>query len=154
MLQNMKLTGDELGLMSVFESVSGATAMDCIIDEGRVTFLVGEKEFPRIFRSARRLSNSNKNPFQAILEQLERIMRRQVDIVKFSDDITRFLQDFFSLSKSESVNIVRRPDGSSYAVIYANPKRKGAIIGRQGYRANQGRTLARRYFDLQTIYIK
>ena len=158
MLENTKLTGDELGLMSLFESVSGATAMDCIIDEEGdeegVTFLVGEKEFPKIFRSARGLATSHKNPFQAVLEHLGRIMRRRVEIVRFSDDITRFLQDFFSLSRSESVSVVKRPDGSTYAVIYASPRRKGAIIGRRGYRAKQGRTLARRYFDLQTIYIK
>jgi len=154
MLENTKLTGDELGLMSLFESVSGATAMDCIIDEEGVTFLVGEKEFPKILRSARGLATSHKNPFQAVLEHLGRIMRRRVEIVRFSDDITRFLQDFFSLSRSESVSVVKRPDGSTYAVIYASPRRKGAIIGRRGYRAKQGRTLARRYFDLQTIYIK
>ncbi|MFQ5870617.1 MAG: hypothetical protein ACE5IB_00450 [Candidatus Geothermarchaeales archaeon] len=154
MLENTKLTGDELGLMSLFESVSGATAMDCIIDEEGVTFLVGKKEFPKILRSARGLATSHKNPFQAVLEHLGRIMRRRVEIVKFSDDITRFLQDFFSLSRSESVSVVKRPDGSTYAVIYASPRRKGAIIGRRGYRAKQGRTLARRYFDLQTIYIK
>ena len=154
MLENTKLTGDELGLMSLFESVSGATAMDCIIDEEGVTFLVGEKEFPKILRSARGLATSHKNPFQAVLEHLGRIMRRRVEIVRFSDDITRFLQDFFSLSRSESVSVVKRPDGSTYAVIYASPRRKGAIIGRRGYRAKQGRTLAKRYFDLQTIYIK
>ncbi|MFQ5951131.1 MAG: hypothetical protein ACE5KH_03500, partial [Candidatus Geothermarchaeales archaeon] len=135
MLENTKLTGDELGLMSLFESVSGAPAMDCIIHEETVTFLVGQKDFPKILRSARGLATSHKKPFQAILEQLGRIMRRRVEIVKFSDNITRFLQDFFSLSGRESVNVVKRPDGSTYAVIYASPQRKGAIIGRRGYRA-------------------
>jgi N utilization substance protein A len=154
MLENTKLTGDELKLMSIFESVSGASAMDCIIDDERVTFLVEKQEFPKILATGRGLSDSNRNPFLAVVNHLSRIMRKRVEIVKFSDDVTRFLEEFFSLARSDSVNVVTRPDGSSYAVIYAHPKRKGAIIGRGGSRAEQGRELARRYFDLQTIYIK
>ena len=40
--QKIKLTSEELGLMSLFQSVSGAGVRDCIIDEknGRVIYIV------------------------------------------------------------------------------------------------------------------
>ncbi|MGH9878092.1 MAG: NusA-like transcription termination signal-binding factor, partial [Nitrososphaerales archaeon] len=45
-MTEIKLTSDELQLMSLFHSVTGATARDCIIDEklDRVIFVVSKGE--------------------------------------------------------------------------------------------------------------
>ncbi|NIM45431.1 MAG: NusA-like transcription termination signal-binding factor [Nitrososphaeria archaeon] len=154
MLRNTKLTADELALISLFESITGVGPVDCILDNDRVTFLIHEKDFPSLLRMAFTFSSAKKKSIGLVLEELSRIMKRKVDIVKFSDNIKRFIINFFSLAKSESVKIISRPDGYKYAIINVNPRRRGAVIGRGGYRAKQGRELTKRYFGLQTIYIR
>lgn len=154
MLKNTKFTADELALMSLFESITGVGALDCIIDDDRVTFLIHENDFPMLLRFAFSFASAKRRSFGVVLDELSKIMKRRVDIVKFSHDIKQFIINFFSLAKSESVKIISRPDGYKYAIINVNPRRRGAVIGRRGYRAKQGRELTKRYFDLQTIYIR
>jgi N utilization substance protein A len=154
---NTKLTADEMALMSLFESFTNVAAMDCIIDDDRILFIVEEKRFPLLLRKASGISKKkgkSMRSMDAMLSELSRVMKRRVEIVKFSQDVKDFIINFFSLSKNESVKLINRPDGSKYATIYVNPRRRGAVIGRRGYRAQQGRELAKKYFGLQTIFIR
>jgi len=47
MTQSIKLTTDQMRLMSLFQSVTGATARDCVEDEkkDRVIFVVNEEKW-------------------------------------------------------------------------------------------------------------
>ncbi len=154
MLGKTKITADEMTLMSLFESITGVSARDCIIDGESVTFLVHESDFPKLVRKAKNISRSSNRPLNVVLEELGRLMKKRAEIVKLSEDIKNFIKNFFSLRGNDSVKLVNRPDGSRYAIIYVNPRRRGAVIGRKGYKAQQGRELAKRYYGLQTIYIR
>jgi N utilization substance protein A len=154
MLGKTKITADEMALMSLFESITGVSARDCIINDDRVTFLVHESDFPRLVRKVKGFTRSSSRPLNVVLEELGRLMRKRAEIVKLSEDIRNFIVNFFSLRGNDAVKLVNRPDGSRYAIIYVNPSRRGAVIGRKGYKAQQGRELAKRYYGLQTIYIR
>jgi len=70
-------------LMSLFQNVTGATARDCVEDEkqNRVLFVVNEGKMRlAIGKGASHIKN------------LQNIVKRNVEIVEYSDDATKFLK--------------------------------------------------------------
>ena len=64
MTQSIKLTTDQMRLMSLFQNVTGATARDCIEDEkqDRVIFVVNAwKDGPSNWEGWNRISNHLQN---------------------------------------------------------------------------------------------
>ncbi|MGA2666167.1 MAG: KH domain-containing protein, partial [Nitrososphaerales archaeon] len=43
-MPNIKLSSDQLGLISIFQNMSGATVRDCIVDDkgGRLIFIISK----------------------------------------------------------------------------------------------------------------
>jgi len=159
--KEIRLTADELALMSMFQMITGVRPIHCVLEDNNVFFLVDESEYPKIISEAQHLFSiqtskrkSKNSPLRELCKELAKRIGKNIYIVKFSEDPERFLRNFFMLRPDESVEFYNRRGSRKYVVIRVHPKRKGLVIGRGGFRAKVGRELARKYFGLETILIR
>ncbi len=142
--QRIKLTSEELGLMSLFQSVSGAGVRDCVIDEknGRVIYVVNQGEMGRAI---------GKNGI--VVKTLQRLVGKPVEVVEYSDDPKTFIKNALDPKYVLDVRLTEKLDGSKIAVVVVDAKKKSAVVGRNGKNAEKARLLAKRYFEIANVHI-
>ena len=144
MPQSIKLSTDQMRLMSLFQNVTGATARDCVEDEkqNRVIFVVNEGKMGlAIGKGGSHIKN------------LQNIVKRNVEIVEYSDDPTKFLKNILNSKLVSEVKLNKRDDGTLQAIVTVDPKKKGIVVGREGRNAEKARLLAKRYFEISSVLI-
>lgn len=144
MVQAIKLTTDQMRLMSLFQNVTGATARDCVEDEkqDRVIFVVNEGKMGlAIGKGGSHIKN------------LQNIVKRNVELVEYSDDPTKFLKNILNSKLVSEVKMNKRDDGTLQAIVTVDPKKKGIVVGREGRNAEKARLLAKRYFEISSVLI-
>lgn len=140
----VRLTAKEMGLIALFQSVTGASVEDCIVDDknDRIIFVVKKGNVGlAIGRGGRKI------------RLLERILRKRLEVVEYMDDVRDFLVNALRPVKVQSVRLTERPDGRKIAVITVDPRDKARAIGRNGRNAEKLRLLARKYFDIDNVII-
>ncbi|NHV96387.1 MAG: NusA-like transcription termination signal-binding factor [Thaumarchaeota archaeon] len=142
--QRIKLTSEELGLMSLFQNVSGAGVRDCVIDEknGRVIYVVNPGEMGRAI---------GKNGI--VVKTLQRLVGKPVELVEYSDDPKTFIKNALEPKYVLDVRLTEKLDGSKIAVVVVDAKKKSAVVGRNGKNAEKARLLAKRYFQIANVHI-
>lgn len=130
--------------MSLFQSVTGATARDCIIDEklDRVIFVVNKGDMGLAI---------GKNG--ATIRTLQDLVGKKIELVEFSGDVVEFIRNMLSSSLVLDVKINEKVDGTKIAIAVVDPKKKGVVVGREGRNAEKARLLARRYFQISNVLI-
>jgi len=142
--QSIKLSTDQMRLMSLFQNVTGATARDCVEDEkqDRVIFVVNEGKMGlAIGKGGSHIKN------------LQNIVKRNIEIVEYSDEPTKFLKNILNPKLVSEVKMNKRDDGSLQAIVIVDPKKKGIVVGREGRNAEKARLLAKRYFEISSVLI-
>jgi|SRR5581483_2466516 len=143
-MTEIKLTSDELRLMSLFQSITSATARDCILDEkmDRVIFVVNKGQMGLAIGKG-----------GVTIKQLQNVVAKKVELVEFSDDPAEFIRNMLNADMVNEVRLSDRSDGSKQAVVVVDQKKKGAVVGREGRNAEKARLLAKRYFQITSVLI-
>jgi len=144
MPQSIKLTTDQMRLMSLFQNVTGATARDCVEDEkqDRVIFVVNAGKMGlAIGKGGSHIKN------------LQNIIKRNIELVEYSEDPTVFLKNMLNAKLVSEVKMNKRADGTMQAIVIVDPKKKGIVVGREGRNAEKARLLAKRYFEITSVLI-
>ena len=144
MTQAIKLTTDQMRLMSLFQNVTGATARDCVEDEkqNRVIFVVNNGKMGLAIGKG-----------GSHIKSLQNIVKKNVELVEFDDDPAKFLKNMLNSKLVSEVKLNKRPDGTTQAIVLVDPRKKGIVVGREGRNAEKARLLARRYFDITSVLI-
>ena len=144
MTQSIKLTTDQMRMMSLFQNVTGATARDCVEDEkqDRVIFVVNTGKMGLAI---------GKGGIH--IKSLQNIVKRNVELVEFDEDPAKFLSNLLNSKLISEVKINKRPDGTKQAIVMVDPRKKGIVVGREGRNAEKARLLAKRYFDINSVLI-
>jgi N utilization substance protein A len=144
MTQSIKLTTDQMRLMSLFQNVTGATARDCVEDEkqDRIIFVVNSGKMGLAIGKG-----------GVHIKSLQNIIKRNVELVEFDDDPAKFLTNLLNSKLVSEVKISTRPDGSKQAIVLVDPRKKGIVVGREGRNAEKARLLAKRYFNITNVLI-
>jgi transcription termination/antitermination protein NusA len=140
----IKLTSDELRLMSLFQSVTSATARDCIVDEkmDRVIFVVNKGQMGLAIGKG-----------GSTIKQLQNVVAKKIELVEYSDDPVEFIRNMLNADMVNDVRLSDRPDGTKQAVVTVDQRKKGAVVGREGRNAEKARLLAKRYFQITNVQI-
>ncbi len=144
MATGIKITVDEMRYIALFESVSGASVKDCIVDEegGRVIFIVNPGQVGvAIGRGGRNIHT------------LEKMTGKKQEIIEYSEDPAQFIKNALKPAVVKEVRVSERTDGKKIAVVTVSPKDKGVAIGKNGKNAERLRFLAKRYFNIQNVSI-
>jgi N utilization substance protein A len=143
-LTEIKLSSDQLGLISIFQNMSGATVRDCIVDEkgGRMIFIVSKGQMG--------LAIGKKG---ATIQNIERVVKQPVEVVEWSDDPAEMIRNALDPRFVMEVRISDRLDGTKGASVVVDPRKKGAVLGRGGRNAEKARLIAKKYFDIGNLQI-
>jgi transcription termination/antitermination protein NusA len=144
MTTGIKITCDEMRYIALFESISGASVKDCIIDEEqeRAIFIVNPGQVGVA------IGKGGRN-----IHTLERMTGKKHEIIEYSEDPVQFIKNSLKPAQVREVRITEKTDGKKMAVVTINPKDKGIAIGKNGKNAERLRFLAKRYFDIQNVSI-
>jgi len=144
MTERIKLTPDELRLISLFQSITSASARDCIVDDKmeRVIFIVNKGHMGLAIGKG-----------GATIKQLQNVVAKKVELVEYSDNASEFIRNILNSEMVNDIKINERSDGSKQAVVFVDPKRKGVVVGREGRNAEKARLLAKRYFQISNVLI-
>jgi len=144
MTSGIKFTGTEMRYIALFESITGASVKDCIINEeqSRVIFVVKQGEIGVA------IGKGGRN-----IHTLERMTSKKHEIIEYSEDPVQFIKNALKPAMVREIRITERPDGRKTAVVAVHPKDKGVAIGKNGRNAERLRFLAKRYFQIQNVSI-
>ena len=144
MTEKIKLTSDELRLISLFQSITSASARDCIVDEKmeRVIFIVNKGQMGLAIGKG-----------GATIKQLQNVVAKKVELVEYSDNASEFICNTLNSDMINQVKINERIDGTKQAVVIVDAKKKGIVVGREGRNAEKARLLAKRYFQISNVLI-
>jgi len=144
MTQEIKLTSDQLRLMSLFQNVTGATARDCVEDEkqNRVIFVVNSGKMGLAIGKG-----------GCHIKSLQNMVKKNVELVEFDEDPAKFLKNMLNSKLVSEVKLNERADGSKQAIVIVDPRKKGIVVGREGRNAEKARLLAKRYFGITSVLI-
>jgi N utilization substance protein A len=142
--EKIKLTSDELRLMSLFQSITSVTARDCVVDDkmDRVIFIVNKGQMGLAIGKG-----------GMTIRQLQNVVAKKVELVEYSDDASDFVRNILNPQMVNDVKITQRTDGSKQAVVLVDAKRKGVVVGKEGRNAEKARLLAKRYFQISNVLI-
>ena len=140
----IKLTSEELGLMSLFQNISGATARDCVIDSKveRVIFVVNRGEMGLA------IGKSGET-----IKKVQKAIGKPVELVEWAEEPAQFVLNSLNPQLVSEIRMSEKPDGSKMVTVIVNEKKKGALLGKGGRNAEKARLLAKRYFSIETIHI-
>jgi N utilization substance protein A len=144
MTSGIKLTSREMRYISLFESITGASVKDCIVNEeqNRVIFVVSQGQIGMA------IGRGGKN-----IHVLERMTSKKHEIIEYSEEPVQFIKNALKPAMVKEVRITERPNGKTIAVVAVNPRDKGVAIGKNGRNAERVRFLAKRYFRIQNVSI-
>jgi N utilization substance protein A len=144
MTTGIKITCDEMRYIALFESISGASVKDCIVDEAeaRAIFIVNPGQVGVA------IGKGGRN-----IHTLEKMTGKKHEIIEYSEDPAQFIKNALKPAQVREVRITERTDGKKMAVVTINPKDKGIAIGKNGKNAERLRFLSKRYFDIQNVSI-
>ncbi len=144
MSSGIKFTSNEMRFIALFESITGATAKDCIIDEdlNRIIFIVKSGQIGIA------IGKRGKN-----IHLLEKMTGKKHEVIEHAENPAQFIKNALKPAKVKEIRITERPDGKTIAVVSVNPPDKGVAIGKNGRNAERIRFLAKRYFQIQNVSI-
>ena len=144
-MPEIRLTSDQLSLISMFQGITGATAKDCIIDDkhNRVIFIVASGQMG--------LAIGKEG---AAVKKIERAMKRPVEVVEeWSGEIEGMVKNTLNPKYVQEVRVVEQLDGTKKVTVVVDSTKKGAVVGLGGKNADKARILAKRYFDITNLQI-
>ena len=144
MVRSIKLSTDQMRLISLFQNVTKATARDCLDDEkqNRIIFVVNEGKMGLA------IGKGGSN-----VKSLQNILKRNVELVEYFDDPIKFLKNILNPKFVNEVKLDTKPDGSSQAIIIVDHGKKGLVVGRAGCNAEKARLFAKKYFNISSVLI-
>lgn len=142
---SIRLSSEEIQYIHLFESITGAAAKDCIIipEEDRIIFLV----YPGHIGVA--IGREGKN-----IRQLKSLLKKNIEIVEFSQNLRRFVQNCFRTVKILDINIETDNSGTKkFLKVTVRPEDKGLAIGKNKRNLTRAKILLKRHFKIDDVII-
>jgi N utilization substance protein A len=142
--QKIRLTGDEMRYIALFENITGAMANDCIIDDkwDRIIIIVQ----PGYTGLAIGKHGSR-------IKLLKRMVKKDVELVEYADNAVDLIKNSFAPARIKEIRVTERLDNKKIAVVNVDEQDRGIAIGKDGRTAERARQLAKRYFQIDNVII-
>ncbi|MCK5669772.1 NusA-like transcription termination signal-binding factor [Candidatus Bathyarchaeota archaeon] len=142
MLNGIKITQDEMKFIQLLQNMTGATIVDCIIDDDTIIFTVKKGEVGlAVGKGGEKI------------KRFRSMTNKQVEIYEYMNEAEKFIKNALKPAKIKDIRIVDRMEGKKIAMVTVEPKDKGIAIGKNGDNIKKIRFLAKRYFQLDTVVI-
>jgi N utilization substance protein A len=139
----IRLTSDEMRYIALFESITGATANDCVIDDDndRIIFVTKKGDMGLA------IGTGGKN-----INSLRKMVGRYVEVVEHGDTADELIRNSLAPARIREIRITEKPE-KKIVVIEVEPRDKALAIGKNGRTIDKTRMLAKRYFQIDNVLI-
>ena len=144
-MASIKLGGDEIRFISLFESITGSSVRDCIIDEeaDRIVFVVNEGNIGIA------IGKKGTN-----IRRVKDFLKRTIDVVEYAPLAEDFLKNVLSPARVKNITITNnKKDNRTVAYIFVDSRDRGIAIGKNGRNIAKVRMLAKRHFAINDVVI-
>jgi N utilization substance protein A len=143
-LTPVKLSMDDMQMIARYEQITGAAAMDVVIDDesDRIIIVVRRGQLGKA------IGRGGSN-----VKAAADAFGRTIDIVENADTVEEFLKNALSPARVEKIKITETKDGAIIASVTVKSDDRGIAIGRDGRNVSRARILAKRHFDLDNVTI-
>jgi N utilization substance protein A len=144
-MTEIRLTADELRLMSLFQSITTVTARDCIIDDkmDRVIFIVNKGDMGIAI---------GKNG--STIRMLQNIIGKRIELVEYAEDLAEFVKNIFGRDMVMDVKVSNHNPHGKVVTVIVEPNKKAIAVGKEGRNVEKARILTRRYFNVANVIIR
>ena len=136
-----RLGPEELRYIALFQDITGATVMDCIIDEefDRVIYVVKAEDMGKAI--GKRGANARK---------LAELLKKNVEIIEYAESLEDMVKTLFKGVNITRMNLIEKNDKK---ILYINVpmEQKGRAIGRNGKNIKKARMILARLFDIDHV---
>ena len=140
----VKLGTEEIRYIGLFESMTGATVVDCILenDKGRVVYVVKEGEVGLA------VGRSGAN-----IQRVRDLIGKSVEVIEYSEDPTSFVKNILRPAQIRSAHISQKRDDKNVVMLDVPKKDRGIAIGKNGRNIERAKYLMKRHHDIDDVMI-
>lgn len=142
-MSEIVLTEDCMRLISEFESLTGASSRDCVIDErnSRIIFVVNPGEMG--------LAIGKKG---ASIKKASDAMGKRIEVVEYSDSAEQFVKNCFLPAQVLAVDF-EDSDRGVVAHVDVKDEDRGIAIGKEGKNIFKAKKLSMRQHNVQDVQL-
>jgi len=135
---DIKFDTSTMRYITLFEGLTKASVKDCLELEEKIVFIVTKGQLGLAI---------GKNSVN--LKKLKFVLKKNIDIIEYSDDIVGFIKNIF-----HNYRIIDVVIENNNATVIVEPKDKGKAIGKNGRNLRTAREIAHRHYDIQSMVIR
>lgn len=143
-MPDIRLTEEEIRYATLFESITGVTPIDVVIDHeySRIILIVQKNH------AALAVGKGGSN-----IRLLRQIVGREVEVVEAGDTPEELIKNSLYPARVIMVKITKSPSGAKVAITTVPPEDKGIAIGKNGRNIARAKILAKRYYDIDRVIL-
>jgi len=141
-LGEIRLTAESIQHIALFENLTRAKILDCILEEERLVYVVKQGDMGLA------IGKNGEN-----INRVKKALDKPIELVEYSDDPVTFLKNAFGPVSVSSVNVINK-NGKRLAYVEVPNKEKGLAIGRNGKNIEKVKILARRHHNLEDVILQ
>lgn len=134
----VKLDISAMQNISLFENITRVSARDCFAQEGRLVFVVKQREIGKAIGKA-----------GANIKRLEGMLKKKVKIVEYSDDVVQFVANVVAPIKIKEVV----EDDGIVTITPADSMSRGLLIGRAAINLRGFEDIVKRFYPIKEIKV-
>ena len=138
----IRLTTESIQYIALFENMTKAKILDCIVEEDRLVYVVKQGDMGLA------IGKNGEN-----INRVKKALDKPIELIEYSDDPITFLKNAFGPVSLNSVTIINKNEKRlAYAEVYN--KEKGLAIGRNGKNIEKVKMLARRHHNIEDVILQ
>ncbi|MCD6127246.1 MAG: NusA-like transcription termination signal-binding factor [Methanomicrobia archaeon] len=137
----LKLGTEEIKCIGLFESLTGAKIIDCIMEDDKLVFVVDEKDVGLAI--GKRGTN---------IKKMSELSGKKIEIIEYSDSPEQFIRNMLRSVKIRSVQITEK-NNKKIATIDIAKEDKGLVIGKSGKNIKRIKSLLNRHHNIMDVQI-
>ncbi|MCD6575566.1 MAG: NusA-like transcription termination signal-binding factor [Nanoarchaeota archaeon] len=141
MANKIKLSIEDIGLITSFENLTGASVKDCIVDKekDKITFIVAEGQ------AGIAIGKGGMN-----IKRFSEKLKKKIEVLEFSSDPLKFVANIFRPIKLKNAYIAEKSDGTK--VLYVSPVRDKLGMIKAKLKSTRG--LIKKYFGIDEVVLQ
>ncbi|HDN82059.1 MAG TPA: NusA-like transcription termination signal-binding factor [Methanomicrobia archaeon] len=137
----LKLGTEEIKCIGLFESMTGAKVVDCILEDDKLIFVVIGRDVGLA------IGKKGMN-----IKKMSEMSGKKIEVIEYSDVPEQFIKNILRPVKVKSVLISER-NNKKIATIGIAKEDKGLVIGKSGKNIKRIRSLLNRHHDITDVLI-